>query len=226
MKQQTLLLVVCAAIICRIAYAQDPAEGWLAYATANYTGHITYMEAKWKVPDDPKRKGAFFSPWFGIEASDNLNLIQPVNPWSGDEWQIYNEYFQWEPEHNFNSEMHTVKAGDIVFGSVTYVASNNSYTIYHSDLNDGWSVQNSIPIQKAENGQPKTYNIVYFVFEKEYKCDYYPPNNEVTFFDIKVEYDGQEVDLQYTTSYVDNDCNCRAHVLNSTSIQITWDSTL
>ena len=41
------------------------------------------MEAKWVVLDKPKIPGAFYSPWFGIESSDNLNLIQPVNPWSG-----------------------------------------------------------------------------------------------------------------------------------------------
>jgi len=27
---------------------------------------------------------------------------------------------------------------------------------------------------------------------------------------------------KWTTSYVDNVCNCRAHILNSTTIQITW----
>lgn len=68
-----------------IIVAQDPAEGWLGYAKATYPqGIITYIEAKWRVPDDPADGGAFFSPWFGIEASDNLNLIQPVNPWVGE----------------------------------------------------------------------------------------------------------------------------------------------
>ncbi len=37
---------------------------------------ITFMEARWKVPSNPARGGAFYSPWFGIESSDNLNLIQ------------------------------------------------------------------------------------------------------------------------------------------------------
>ena len=30
-----------------------------------------------------------------LQTSDNLNLLQPVNPWLGNEWQIYNEYYQW-----------------------------------------------------------------------------------------------------------------------------------
>jgi hypothetical protein len=62
------------------------------------------MEAYWKVGQDPVESGAFFSPWFGIEASDNLNLIQPVNPWMGDSWAMYNEYYQWSPTNNINSD--------------------------------------------------------------------------------------------------------------------------
>lgn len=177
------------------------------------------------VPQDPLKKGAFFSPWFGIEASDNLNLIQPVNPWSADGWSIYNEYFQWSPESNYNSESHTVKAGDIVYGSVDYVAANNSYTITHSSMSDGWSVASSIPIQK-KNGAYKIFNIIYFVFEKVAKCDQYPPNNEVTFYDIKIEYDGVQVNPQWKTAFVDDVCNNRAAILNSTAIQITWDSSI
>jgi len=41
---------------------------------------ITFMEARWKVPSNPARGGAFYSPWFGIESSDNLNLIQVCLP--------------------------------------------------------------------------------------------------------------------------------------------------
>lgn len=38
---------------------------------------ITYMEAKWTVGGTPAVGGAFYSPWYGIETSDNLNLYQP-----------------------------------------------------------------------------------------------------------------------------------------------------
>ena len=73
-------------LLAASGYSQDPASGWLGYAmgsSPNGSGIITYIEAKWVVPSDPVKKGAFFSPWFGIESSDNLNLIQPVNPWDG-----------------------------------------------------------------------------------------------------------------------------------------------
>eukprot|EP00053_Salpingoeca_punica_P004877 m.51421 g.51421 ORF g.51421 m.51421 type:complete len:262 (-) comp12988_c0_seq1:46-831(-) len=222
MRAVAVLLLVCVGA----AFAQDPAEGWMGYAkgvSPTGQGKITYMEAKWTVGNNPRRSGAFFSPWFGIESSDNLNLIQPVNPWTGSQWQIYNEYFQWRPEHNENSDSHVVRPGDVLFGSVTFNPSRNSYTIYHSDLNDGWSVSTEIPIQKI-NGQFKTYNIIYFVYEKVWSCDLYPTDGEVVFFDIKVEYDNQQVVPIYTTDYVDDNCNNRAHVLNDTAISITWDT--
>jgi hypothetical protein len=213
------------AILSNLCGAQDPAQGWLAYAEGVYPGatRITSVEAKWVVPDNPKRGGAFFSPWFGIESSDNLNLIQPVNPWSGDSWSIYNEYYQWKPTHNQNSDAVNVKAGDVVYGKVTYNPNTNAYDMYHSDLNSGKSVNMSVPIQKID-GQYKLFTIIYFVFEKVWACDQYPPNNQVTFYDIVVEYDNQVVSPKWSTSYVDNACNNRAHILNETAIQITWTS--
>ena len=73
-------------------FCQDPAPGWLGYAKASGNGTLlTYMEAKWKVPTNPRVPGLFFGIWFGIEPDPALNLIQPVLPWVGNEWMIYNE---------------------------------------------------------------------------------------------------------------------------------------
>lgn len=214
-----LALVGCAA-------AQDPANGWLSYAkgVSPSGGKITSIEAKWVNLNNPQVTGAFFSPWFGIETSDNLNLFQPVNPWVGNSWEIYNEYFQWQPTHNQNSNAHTVQPGDILYGKVTYDEKTNSYTAVHTDLTDGWSVSTTIPVQQDQNGQSKNYTILYFVFEKEWPCDMYPTDNKVVFYDIKVEYDNKPVKPTWTTSYVDDNCNNRAKILNETAIQITWDS--
>lgn len=170
---------------------------------------------------NPRVGGAFFSPWFGIESSDNLNLIQPVNPWTGDQWLIYNEYeyFQWSPENN----SHVVEPGDILFGSVTFNAREQSYTILHSDLNDSWSVSTKIPVQKTWTGEYKNFKIAYIVFEKVNYFNQYPPDNEVTFFDIKIKYDGQTVKPVWKTDIVDDVCNNRAHIIDSNTVQITWD---
>jgi len=222
----SLFWVIFVLTFSHIANGQDPANGWLGYAKGvnpSGNGRITYIEAKWYVLNDPVVGGAFFSPWFGIESSDNLNLIQPVNPWVGDEWQIYNEYFQWEPVHNYNSASHTVSAGDLLFGSCTFNPNNQTYTVYHSDVTSGWSVTSNIAVQKRA-GDYKNYTIAYFVFEKPARCSQYPPDGKVTFFDILIQYDGQTVTPSWTTSYVDNVCNNRASVINSTTIEITWDT--
>ena len=52
---------------------------------------ITKLEMSWTVGKDPEHSFAFFSPWFGMDPTDNLNLIQPVNPWSGSSWSMYTE---------------------------------------------------------------------------------------------------------------------------------------
>eukprot|EP01083_Nonionella_stella_P237842 833990_1 len=133
--------------------SQDPASSWLSYAKAVDPKNadstiITKMEAYWQVCNLPVDKGCYFTPWFGIETSDNLNLLQPVNPFNN-VWTIYNEYFQWKPEHNVNSRMHDVKPGDIIYGSVVYNGdSANSYTLHIGDLNDNWQVNTTINVQK------------------------------------------------------------------------------
>merc|ERR1719231_508378 len=181
------------------------------------------MEAKWKVPAAPRQSQAFYSPWFGIETSDNLNLLQPVNPWLGDHWEMYIEYFQWRPTHNEDSDQHTVNPGDVLHGVVVLNEQTKSYDVTHTNINSGWSVQHSVAIQR-EGFHLKNYTIAYIVFEKEAECHEYPPNGEVTFYDIVMEYEGQRVSPKWTTDYVDDVCNNRAHVLNETSIQITWDT--
>lgn len=81
LMRSTVSLVLLAGLLATAVEAQDPAEGWMAYAVGTLQGgqRITSAEARWRVPADPEEGGAFFSPWFGIETSDNLNLIQPVN---------------------------------------------------------------------------------------------------------------------------------------------------
>ena len=112
----------------------------------------------------------------------------------------------------------------LVGGTVRYDPANKAYIMNHTNLNDGYSAITTIPVQK-EGLFYKKYTIVYFVFEKEFPCGAYPPDGQVTFFDIKVEYDNQPVEPKWTTDYVDDVCNNRAHILNESSIRITWDTT-
>jgi len=183
------------------------------------------MEAYWKCGAAPVKSASFFSPWFGIETSDNLNLLQPVNPWTGSQWEIYNEYYQWSPTHNENSASHVVSPGDVLYGSVTLDEASQSYMLYHEDIDSGWKVNMSVPIQKSGSSY-KNYTIIYIVYEKKAPCKDYPPDGQVTFYDIRVDYEGTTVTdkVKWTTAYVDDVCNNRAKIINSTAVQITWDT--
>jgi len=135
----------------------------------------------------------------GLVCLAALVCFSPSHLCTGQGWQIYNEYFQWEPEYNYNSPAHHVKAGDVLFGSVTYDPANQAYVVFHSDMTDGWNITSVIPIQKKGDGNYKDYTIAYFVMEKSWNCNQYPPDGIVTFYDIKIQYNKQTVIPKWTT---------------------------
>eukprot|EP00456_Euglypha_rotunda_P005121 TRINITY_DN1086_c0_g1_i16.p1 TRINITY_DN1086_c0_g1~~TRINITY_DN1086_c0_g1_i16.p1 ORF type:complete len:125 (+),score=22.52 TRINITY_DN1086_c0_g1_i16:23-376(+) len=85
----------------------------------------------------------------------------------------------------------------------------------------------SVPVQKSGT-QYKNYTIIYFVYEKVAQCNQYPPDGEVTFYNISVQVGGKDVTnaISWTTAYVEDVCDNRAHIVSPTSIQITWNTKL
>jgi hypothetical protein len=78
------LALAAAFALATTTLAQDPAQGWTAYARAlpssgSKTAKLLHASATWKNLGNAKSSAAFYSPWFGSDTSDNLNLIQPVN---------------------------------------------------------------------------------------------------------------------------------------------------
>lgn len=172
-----------------LTLAQDPADGWMAYAVGRLPStyqRITRLEMTWTVGRNPSPSNSFFSPWFGMDPADNLNLIQPVNPWSYNSWSMYTEYFQWSPVHNSNSHQYSVKEGQTLHGSLVYQASTDSYVLTQRIVETG---QSSSQVVKCQNG--KKFTVPYVVYEKTFPCKTYPPDQIVTFRDIIIECDGK-----------------------------------
>lgn len=211
------------ASVLRSCTAQDPAEGWMAYAVGDIGEYerITKMEMTWKIGQEAKHSFAFYSPWFGMDPDDNLNLLQPVNPWSGQSWSMYTEYFQWQPEHNSNSKQVSAEAGQTLHGSITYDASNDSYLVTQTIVETG---QISSQTVKCQNG--KKFRVPYVVYEKLFPCQDYPPDEVVTFSDILVECDGKDCtdEISWEAKVKDDNCNMAAHIVDSKTITITWDT--
>jgi hypothetical protein len=223
--------VIAVASLIGSCFAQDPAEGWMAYAVGSLPSsaeRITRLEMTWTVGAEAKRSFAFYSPWFGMDPADNLNLLQPVNPWGGSSWSMYTEYYQWRPSHNSNSKSYSVEAGQTLHGSIVYAEATDSYTITQTIVETGKS---SSQVVKSQNG--KKFVVPYVVFEKTYPCKDYPPDGKVTFKNIIVECDGQDCasDVSWKTDLVDDNCNMRADVTkanlpyDSNEISISWDTT-
>jgi hypothetical protein len=219
-------LVIIASLIA-VSLAQDPASGWMAYAVGQVpagTTRITKLDMTWTVGAEPKRSRAFFSPWFGMDPDDNLNLIQPVNPWSGSAWSMYTEYYQWKPTHNSNSQQYPVAAGQTLHGSMVYVPASDSYNLYQTIVETGVTSSQNVVCQSG-----KKYTLPYVVYEKTFPCADYPPDEIVTFRNVYVECDGKDCtnQIKWTTDVMDANCNMAAHVnqtSTATSISITWDT--
>lgn len=223
MKIQTMLMMMGTA--WSGAYAQDPADGWMAYAVGSIPekyDRITKLKMTWTVGEKPRDSFAFFSPWFGMDPSDNLNLVQPVNPWSGRRWSMYTEYFQWSPVHNSNSDQYDVEAGQNLTGEITYDESSDSYTLTQTIVETG---DVSSQIVKCQDG--KKYTVPYVVYEKVFACKDYPPDEIVTFRDIEIECDGQDCreDVEWKAEVKDANCDMEAHIDKAANtISITWNT--
>jgi hypothetical protein len=220
------LFVVIAVLQLTVCEAQDPATGWMAYAVGvvpEGVTRITKLSMSWKVSANPVKSRSFFSPWFGMDPADNLNLIQPVNPWSGSAWSMYTEYYQWKPTHNSNSPQHSVEAGQTLVGTMTYDATTDSYDLSQKIDETGVSSVQNIPCQ---NG--KKYNLPYIVYEKTFPCQNYPPDEAVNFYNIYAECDGKDCtnDIKWESKIKDANCDMKAVVYNNTNISITWDTSL
>lgn len=222
MMQLKLALTIAA--LATTAVAQDPATGWMAYAVGTVpegTERITRMEMTWQVGQAPEPSEAFFSPWFGMDPADNLNLIQPVNPWLGNGWAMYTEYFQWSPEDNSNSPQQSVEAGQHLKGSLVYNMNSDSYFLNQTILETGVSSTQTV---KCQNG--KKFTLPYVVYEKVFPCNSYPPDGIVTFNDIVVECDAKDCtkNVKWESKVKNPNCNMKANIISPTSISITWDT--
>ena len=136
-------------------------------------------------------------------------------------------YFQWSPENNINSKQHDVAPGDELYGSITYEPASNSYVIYHNS-SDGWSVSTPIPIQRDARGGYKNYSIAYFVYEKVAPCGDYGADEAVVFTDVQIRWDDAPLQAVWSTAFVEDVCNFRAHVVDPSTaggiVNITWST--
>ena len=208
--------------------AQDPASSWLVYAeTQCPEGQtVTRFEGKWKVGPTPMPSFTYYTPWIGIETSDNMNLLQPVNPWDGRHWTAYAEYFQWSPVNNINSEIYHVPADSVLVGTVTATA-DYKYEVRIKDLASGIESSQLRKVQKDNAGNYKNYTRFYVVYEHHASsCNLYPSSQEQIFYDLTVECDGNVVsNPAWSARSKQPICDFQSSILNSSAVKITWSTT-
>ena len=118
-------------------------------------------------------------------------------------------------------------AADSLYASVTFHEPTQSYMMYSEILTNGHkeTTNLTIPVQRDRNGNYKKYTIVYIVFEKIcHICSEYPPDDIVTYHNISVYYGGKKVSPKWTTGVVDEVCGMTAHIVDESTVTITWNS--
>jgi len=203
----------------------DPADSWLAYTIAKGNGKlVTYVNATWTVPSYPKERFGGNAPgwWFGIEPVPASNLIQPILAYgyAGSIYTIFNGYFQWDNNDWWHSKQGSVEPGNTVSAYVSYVKATNSYDMYISCKETGWSVKSNIVVESG-----KLYTDVYFVVEHQPDdCAQYPSNGEIVFHDINIAWEGQLQPAKWQAIKYQDACDCTPSILSPSSVKFTWST--
>lgn len=131
------------------------------------------------------------------------------------------EYYQWSPTHNSNSDSFSVSAGDTLHGSLVYSEDTDSYVLTHVNVDTGDASTQTVACQSG-----KKFTVPYVVYEKTFPCKDYPPDENVTFYDIVALCDGVDCadEIEWRADVKDANCDMTAHILNSRAISITWDT--
>lgn len=233
------VIAVCAlAATGASAQGQDPANSWLAYAVAQCPQgqRLTEMRAEWTVSRSAKNftnPNLAYCAWFGSDTTDNLDLIQPVNPWYGSSWEVYTEHFQWQPIKNWNSPAVPISSGQHIAGSLRFLGEDKQqYRMENFNLDSGLGSVLDVNVQKAANSPTKSgqqvfknYSYMYVVYEQHGNpsCDLYPPAGSVNFHDIQVQCDGKDFVPTWEFKYVNHPCKFRASSEDPTSVTLSWD---
>ena len=255
MRPQLFGTVLCmmGALCVTAGPGHDPSPTWLSYAKASCPQgqRITSFTAQWVVPPKPKshraQENGFFCPWVGIETTDNRNLLQSVNGFfvgqheNNGEWHQNGEAYQWPDYNNTNSKMKRTASGHIFKAAMTMDAEGGhrsnpahykqSYTITSKDAtyDAGTTLNIDVPHNGYNDTEPgfKNYTIAYVVFEHgNNRCSDYPTSEKMTFNELKVECNGQETPMVWNTSYVQDHCQFRTHVVDNQTVSMTWNTTM
>eukprot|EP01123_Difflugia_compressa_P012832 TRINITY_DN565_c0_g1_i1.p1 TRINITY_DN565_c0_g1~~TRINITY_DN565_c0_g1_i1.p1 ORF type:complete len:230 (-),score=42.09 TRINITY_DN565_c0_g1_i1:137-826(-) len=219
------ILSVILSVSCTLpGPGDDPADSWLAYAVASGNGNlVTYVNATWTVPAYPTTREGGNAPgwWFGIEPNPASDLIQPILAYgfTGDNYVIFNGYYQWDNSDWWYSDVGSVVPGNTVYAEVSYDSSTNSYNMNISCIETGWSVTSNIAVESG-----KLYTDVYFVVEHQPNtCSEYPADGKIVFKDIHIVWQKggspQWKGIQYQDA-----CNCTPTIIDPATIQFTWDT--
>lgn len=192
---------------------------------------MTLLNTTWVVPQLPLVPAGSNAPgwWYGIQtaAGDGM-LIQPILAYGykGDYFSIFNGVYDWNKLKSWwTSEDGKVSPGDVVESYVKLVTGYNGEEAYEMfvGVKGGFEVTST---RAVDSSQKANESWAMFVLEHQpVTCAAYPPDNQFTFENIRLEVDGSLVEFPaWEASQERPACDSEAHVYDNRTIAITWDT--
>lgn len=206
------------------------ASSWLSYAQYKADGgaRITALNTTWTVPANPAVNFGSNAPgwWFGIQTADGAGaLIQPILAWGyqGNEWDIFNGVYDWNKGAKSwtTSDSCTVQPGDLITSSVTLAPGTSTYTMAISTEACGEITMDKI----VDNNSGQNESVAYFVLEHQpLTCKAYPADGSMSFENIYLEVEYEEVTPAWESEIGQNACNSACVVKDPATLEFTWDT--
>jgi len=218
-------------LIQRCKHLPRPLHGtaWRAWTEVHYPdAPITSLYGEWQVPPAPvQNDGQTLFYWNGVEPDDNTGVLQPVLQWGasaaggGVYWTLASWYVN-NQGTAYYTPLFKVAVGDVILGTNTYNAANQSWTIIATSKKTGKQGRfNMKPLQSTDFTYG--YNTLEAYNVDDCTNDY-PSTNKIIFNNIKVATAGKPVTPQWVVKTQTPSCQENAQVQSPTQTSISWNS--
>ena len=135
---------------------------------------------------------------------------------------MFEEIFDWTDESDEQSHPWSVKAGDRISASVSYIASDRSYNMNMTCRDCGHVSNYNYRLKQAQRA---TESVGYIVLEHQpFSCRELPKSGRCDWTNIAVEVNGKPVaNPEWVAMEEAPKCGSKAVVHNHTAVSIVWD---
>ena len=161
-----------------------------------------------------RRAASLLLAWFGMDPSDNLNLVQPVTRGAARRGRC-TPVLPVEPDAQPELAAAQRRGRPELHGQLYYIESQDAYVLNQTVVETGAS---SSQVVRARGQEVYGAGV-----REDVACGDYPPDGKVSFNIVASECDGAPCDITWEAKVKDPNCNMQA-VIGTNQIDLTWDT--